>query len=113
MHKESPPWRRQRRPGSFAATATQALTPRHKLAHPSLTAGPKRHPFCPAPHGHSDAGSLLAISDEAVDAFDTRHAGEPKLLRTVPLYGYPQSFSGGANTVLFALGMNGMQRIEL
>ena len=44
---------------------------------------------------------------------DLEVAAAPKLVRTVPLYSSPTNMHTAGNTVLLALGFNGVQRIDL
>jgi hypothetical protein len=69
--------------------------------------------FYGSPPVYAHGTKALVQSQLDVAILDISNASEPKLLRSLPLFGYPQSFSSSGNTLLFALGTNGVQRIEL
>ena len=78
-----------------------------------LTAGVPWWGFYGAPTVYASGTKAFVQSQQELAIVDTSVIGEPRLLRTAPLYGYPQSFSASGSTALFALGINGVQRIDL
>jgi hypothetical protein len=69
--------------------------------------------FYGAPPVYAFGTKALVLSRQDAAVIDTSVAAEPKLLRAVPLYGYAQSLGASGNLALLALGMNGVQRIDL
>jgi uncharacterized secreted protein with C-terminal beta-propeller domain len=69
--------------------------------------------FYGSPRVYANGKRALVNSQNDAVVLDTSVASAPKLLRSVPLYGYVQRFDTKGNLALLALGMNGVQRIDL
>jgi hypothetical protein len=69
--------------------------------------------FYGAPPVYASGTKALVQSQDDVAILDVSNVAAPKLLRAEPLFGYPRGFSASGATALFALGTNGVQRIEL
>lgn len=69
--------------------------------------------FWGAPPVYATGTRALVRSSSDVAIIDTSVASAPKIVRKVPLYGSPSDQQAAGNLVLMALGMNGVQRIDL
>lgn len=69
--------------------------------------------FWGQPPVYATGTKALVQSSSDVAIIDTSVPSAPKLLSTVPLYGYANDLEAVGKLVLLSLGMNGVQRIDL
>ncbi len=69
--------------------------------------------FYGAPPVYAFGTRALVNSQDDAAIVDTSVITAPQLVRTVPLFGYAQSAAASGNLVLLALGMNGVERVDL